>query len=148
MRNKVNCAPTKRGPAYRSIFDDFFTEPFFKDFPPAMRKFHMDVKVNVSEEQDHFEIEVAAPGFEKSDFSLSVEKDILTIKGEKSHEGEEKKKNYTRREFGHETFSRSFRLPENVDAEKISAKYDQGVLTVMLVKHEEEKTKTVDIEVS
>ena len=90
--------------------------------------------VNVVENDSNYEIEVAAPGFEKDDFRVMVENGILNIAAETSKEEEEKKKNYTRKEFSKRSFSKSFTLPENVKNEEVRAKYKDGVLMLQLEK--------------
>ena len=92
--------------------------------------------VNVIENANNFEIEVAAPGMEKKDFKVEVDKGVLTISAEKEEEEKEEGENYTRKEFSYNSFSRSFSLPENVLSEKITAEYDNGMLTLSLPKSE------------
>lgn len=77
--------------------------------------------VNVKESEKEFEIEMAAPGLSKKDFNITVVKGILTISSEKEEEREEKEKDYTRREFSYNAFSRSFTLPEYVSEDDIKA---------------------------
>ncbi len=103
--------------------------------------------VNIKEENDKFVLEMAAPGMSKKDFHISLDDNVLTISSEKKEEKEEKNENYTRREFFYNTFSRSFTLPENVDAEKIKADYKNGILTLTLPKKEEAKV-TREIKIS
>jgi HSP20 family protein len=93
--------------------------------------------VNVAETATGYRIEVAAPGLEKGDFKISLEKDILSIKVEKTQSTEETQDKFVRREFNYTTFERSFQLPKTVDQEKIDAKYDSGVLHLSLPKREE-----------
>jgi HSP20 family protein len=99
--------------------------------------------VNVSENEKGFKIEVAAPGFSKENFSLHIEKRTLSIKGEhKAETSEEKETNtekYTRREFQLGSFERKFTLPENVDQENIEAKYENGILSITILRLEEVK---------
>jgi HSP20 family protein len=92
--------------------------------------------INVSDNEGNYEIEVAAPGFKKDEFSISVENGVLTVSAKTEKEEEEKKKNYTRREFSSKSFSRSFTLPDNVDEDAIEANYDDGVLRLVLNKAE------------
>ncbi len=100
--------------------------------------------VNIKETTEEFEVEVAAPGFDKSDFKIELNNDVLTISSEKQISNEEKEdENITRQEFSYQSFSRSFTLPELVDEEKISAKYKNGILTVEIPKKEEAKPKPV-----
>ncbi len=99
--------------------------------------------VNVKEDEHGFAVEVAAPGFDKADFKVEVEQDVLTIAAEKEAENEENKAlGYVKREFSSQAFRRSFRLPENtVDGDKIEARYEAGVLYLTLPKREEVKPK-------
>lgn len=99
--------------------------------------------VNVKENDNEYQIDVAAPGVKKSDFKLSYENGRLTISSEKKDEKEEKEgTKVTRKEFSYQSFQRSFSVPEDeVNADKISAKYSDGILHVMLPKHERAKTK-------
>ena len=112
---------------------DFFDDDWMKirsnngDRSPA---------VNVVDNKDNYEIEVAAPGLKKDDFFVVIENGVLTITGKTEKEEEEKKKNYTRREFSSMSFTRSFTLPENVEHEGIEAKCQEGVLKLTLKKTE------------
>ncbi len=96
--------------------------------------------VNVKETDDEFIIELAAPGMDKKDFKVNFNKNILTILSEIENEKNEKSDNYTRKEFSYQSFQRSFTVPENiVNGEKIAAKYNNGILNVILPKREEVK---------
>jgi len=99
--------------------------------------------VNVVENKDEYQIDVAAPGMDKNDFKLNYDNGRLTISSEKKNEKEEKEgKVVTRREFSYQSFQRSFAVPENVvNAEKITANYNNGILHVKLPKREEVKPK-------
>lgn len=92
--------------------------------------------VNIIENAKDFKIEMAAPGLEKKDFHITAEKGMLTISAEKKTETKEEKENYMRKEFSYNTFTRSFRLPENCLPEKVDAKYENGVLSLLLPKKE------------
>ena len=91
---------------------------------------------NIVENEKDFKIELAAPGLEKKDFKVEVDNGVLTISSEKEEETKEDGKNYRRREFSYNSFSRSFTLPDNSSPDKIDAKYDNGVLHVTLPKKE------------
>lgn len=93
--------------------------------------------VNVIETKEAFRLEVAAPGLEKQDFKIHLEKDILTISAQKEHKEEVKDERFTRREFNFSAFKRSFTLPEHVDVNGINAAYNNGVLSINLPKKEE-----------
>jgi HSP20 family protein len=99
--------------------------------------------VNVIESENEYQIEVAAPGMKKEDFKIDLDNNQLTISSEKkSEKKDEKKGNYTRKEFSYQSFQRSFTIPEHeVDGDKISAKYCDGVLCISLPKKEEAKPK-------
>jgi HSP20 family protein len=96
--------------------------------------------VNVKETNDDFLIEVAAPGMNKNDFNVSFNKNVLTISSEKKNEKNDKDENFTRREFSYQSFQRSFTVAQNaVNSDKISAKYNDGILVITLPKREEIK---------
>lgn len=98
-------------------------------------------KVNISETDDAYEVELAAPGMKKDDFNIEIDNQVLTISSEMENEEETTDNNYTRREFGYSSFKRSFTLPESVDDGKIKAKYNEGILNIELPKREEAKKK-------
>ena len=97
--------------------------------------------LNIKETDDHFEIELAAPGFSKKDFNVTIEDGCLNISAEKKLTEEEKEDEYTRREFNYEAFERSLMLPESVKEEEIKAKYDEGILSFRVMKKEEAKKR-------
>lgn len=99
--------------------------------------------VNVKENDNEFQIEVAAPGLKKEDFKLHLENGKLTISSEKKDEKVEKDgEKVTRKEFSYQSFQRSFNVAENVvNADKIAAKYNNGILHVTLPKREEAKPR-------
>ncbi|MCC6370627.1 MAG: Hsp20/alpha crystallin family protein [Bacteroidia bacterium] len=92
--------------------------------------------VNIKERTGDYNIDLAVPGMDKKDFKVEVENDLLTISGESKEEINEENEKLTRREFHYGTFKRSFTLPETSDAEKISATYNNGVLTILVAKKE------------
>ena len=99
--------------------------------------------INVRENDEEYKIEVAAPGMKKDDFKVNYENGRLTISSERKEEKKEKNKDrLTRCEFSYSTFQRSFTVPENtVDTDKISARYDEGILYLILPKREEIRPK-------
>ena len=104
---------------------------------------------NIVEKEKNFKIELAAPGLERKDFKVEVNDGILTISGEKEEEKKEESKNYRRREFSYNSFRRSFTLPENCISDKIDAKYENGILRVLIPKKEVTISKpTKEIKVS
>jgi len=86
------------------------------------------------EREKEFQISAELPGMEEKDIEIGITRDMLTIKGEKREEKEEKKKDYYMSERSYGSFQRSFRLPDGVDRDKIDAKYEKGVLTITLPK--------------
>jgi HSP20 family protein len=98
---------------------------------------------NIVENEKDFRIELSAPGFNKTDIKVEVENDTLVIKGEHKEEKNETKENYTRKEFNYGSFTRSFTLPENINTETLEAKYENGILNIVLPKKTEEKVKAV-----
>lgn len=104
--------------------------------------------VNILETATSFELEFAAPGFEKQDFSLNVEQDYLTVNAQRENKQEETNERYTRREFRFDSFKRSFKLPATVNQDAVSAVYKNGVLQVTLPKKEEATTPVKTIAIS
>ena len=119
---------------FPSLMNDLFTPDWFGGVDnwnasaPA---------VNIKDNTDGFELELAVPGAKKEDFKVEVDNDILTISSEVKSENEETKENYTRKEFTYSSFNRAFTLPETVDGAKIDAKYEDGILRVTLPKKDE-----------
>jgi HSP20 family protein len=93
--------------------------------------------VNVKESDKDYQITMAAPGLEKSDFKIDVNGSTLTVSAEKDEKKEEKEDGYSRKEYNYKSFSRSFTLPEDILKEKIDANYKNGELIVTLPKKEE-----------
>jgi len=105
--------------------------------------------VNIKDTKDAYNIEVSAPGFNKENFSVKVEDSILTIAGEAKEDKLEEGAKYTRKEFVHTSFKRSFTLPKTIVADKIGAAYENGILKVTLPKLEEAKAKgTIDVKIA
>ncbi len=107
-----------------------------------------DIKFDVADSDDAIEISAELPGMDEKDVDLSLSNGVLTIKGEKKTETEEKKKDYYCRERRFGSFVRSFRVPDSVDEAKIKASFDKGVLEIALPKKSEAKAKTKKISVS
>ena len=127
-----------------SIFNDFFNRELsnwgelnFSDTRTTIPA------VNIRETKENFEVEMAAPGMKKSDFRIELDGNLLTINSEATNQNEEKDgERYTRREFSYQSFQRSFTLPkEVVDSDKINARYEDGVLRLLIPKKEEAKPK-------
>ncbi len=98
-------------------------------------------KVDVLENEQAFEIHFAVPGLNKEDFNIELKDNYLTVSGERKFSNEKKDKNYHSIETSYGSFSRAFSLPENVDATKINAKYDKGILELTIPKDEKKALK-------
>jgi HSP20 family protein len=103
--------------------------------------------VDIIEKENDFHIKVELPGVDKKDVKITVQDDVLIIKGEKKMESEKKGENYHRVERCYGAFQRSFSLPHTVAADKIDASYDNGILTISLPKVEEAKPKEIEVKV-
>lgn len=128
-------------------FDDLF-DTFWDSWREKNKRIdYWPPRVDLSETTDEYGLQADLPGVDKKDISVTFEKNILKIEGEKKQIPKEKEKNYyqSERTFGH--FSRSFRLPATVEAENISASYRKGVLSLTVPKAEVSKPKQIDINV-
>jgi len=130
----------------------FDTDRFFNDlwpWAPAERRhgFGEDLKVNIVESEDNYTLTAEVPGMKEKDIDLEVKDGLMTLKGHVEESQEKEENHYRMREFSRRSFERSFRIGEGVDSDKISAKLENGVLTVALPKKEEAKPKTVKVEV-
>ncbi len=129
-----NLFPWNNGLADFMERDEFFNDDFynFEKSLPAM---------NVKENIDDFEIELATPGFEKKDFEITLKDHVLEVSAQKEEEVS-KDKDYTRKEFNYRSFRRSLQLPNTIDESKdVKATYKNGILRLNLLKMEEAKKK-------
>ncbi len=123
------------------VFDRFFNNPFL-DWAQHEQKDvckHTVPSVNIRDEKEAFHIDMAAPGLKKENFKIEIEKDILSISSEVEQSDETHADNFTRKEFSFQAFNRSFTLPETADKSKIHAKYEDGILNIVIPKKEEQK---------
>ena len=121
----------RQNPMFTSLIDDLFHNQDWN---------HISTNIpatNIVEADDHFDIQLAVPGKKKSDFTIEFEESILTISSETETKYTEKEGTFTRKEFGCNSFKRSFSIPETVSADKISASYKDGILMVSLPKKTE-----------
>lgn len=127
-----------------NLFDDFFSRDLWNMGLNNNSSTNTTIPlVNIKETNDHFEVEMAAPGMSREDFKVELDGTTLTITSEKKDENQVKEGDrYSRREFSYQSFQRSFQLPkEVVDADKIEAKYENGVLRLVIPKKEEAKPR-------
>ncbi|SDQ98268.1 Hsp20/alpha crystallin family protein [Flagellimonas zhangzhouensis] len=125
----------KRFPWNDSLIDFFNRDAFVDDEFFNLEKFHPSM--NIKEHDKDFEIEFAAPGFDKKDFKITMKDDVLEVSAEKSHEETEEEENFTRREFNYNSFTRNLKLPNTADTTKeVAAVYKKGILTLNVPKME------------
>lgn len=108
------------------------------DFFDDERFYNSRRALNIKENEKAYEVELAAPGFSKKDFTISIDNGLLTVTAERRNE---KDKSYTRREFGYTSFSRSFNLPANTGEDDIQAKYEEGILKLSIPRKRLSETK-------
>lgn len=118
--------------------DGFFHQPIFANNYPT---------VNILDKNGTYEVKVSAPGFKKEDFKVAVENGLLTITAETSAEKKEEKENYVRKEFSTSSFSRSFRMPDNITQDQIKANYEDGLLNINIAKADSDKTEIKEIKI-
>lgn len=128
------------------LFDEFFNRSI-GDFIGSDVLMNQPA-VNILETATAFELEFAAPGFDKPDFSLNLEDGYLTVAAQRENKQEENNERYTRREFRFDSFKKSFKIPETVNQDAVTAVYKNGVLQVTLPKKEEATTVVKTIEIS
>ena len=135
----------RRSEIVPSIWNNFFNNDLFNWESNFADSGTSVPAVNIKEKPDSFVVEMAAPGMEKKDFKIEIDGSALTISSERQNESEEKDgENYNRKEFSYQSFYRTFHLPkEVVNADKIEAKYENGLLRLEIPKREEAKQKPV-----
>jgi len=129
---------------------DGLVNDFFNDWAPTLGKtvrqdFLAFPPVNIVEKTDAYHLDVAAPGFEKENFAVKLDGNLLTITADKKEETKDENTKTIRKEFSHKTFKRSFSLDEKIEAAGITAKYENGILNVVLPKKEEVKAIAKEI---
>jgi len=134
---------------FRKEFDDLF-DNFFRSFdmqPFEGRIGAFSPKVDVTENEKEFNISAELPGMDDKDIDVSLQNDMLTIRGEKKEEKEDKGKDYYRMERSYGYFSRTIPLPVEVETDKVDAKFKKGVLTITLPKTAKAVAETKKISV-
>lgn len=124
-----------------SLFEDFFKpwNQWSDDRDSPWNRVLSVPAVNITENRDSYEVALAVPGMKKGDLKIDVQGNMLTISSEREETQEEKDKSFTRKEYSYSSFSRSFTLPDEVNQEKIEAKYEDGILRLFLPRKEESK---------
>jgi len=132
-------------PRWNNFFEGFLPEDRFLNFDS---NFDLVPAANIEEKDDEFVISIAVPGIKKDDINIEVHDNIITISSEKEETSEEEEKNYSRKEYSYNSFSRTFKLPQNVKEDKIEANYENGELILQLPKEEPEVKKVKKIKVA
>jgi len=137
------------------LFEDVFRSPFsllsrraWSETKDLAEFGTLSPRVDIFEEGNEMVLKADMPGIEKKDIDITLSDNMLTISGEKTHEDKVDKGGYARYERTHGSFFRRFELPSDIDAEKIKAHLDNGVLEVRLPKTEESKSRSKKITVS
>ena len=120
-----------QNPNFNSLFDELIFNQDWKN-----QKLSLPA-VNIIEVDDHFDIQLATPGMKKSDFQIEVEEGVLIISSDTDTQSNETETSFTRKEFDYHSFKRSFKIPDTIYVDRISAIYKEGILTVSLPKKEE-----------
>ena len=131
-------------------FDKFFRHPFsmmtpsfaFRDFPKLGE---LSPTVDIFEEGNDLVVKAELPGIKKEDLNVTLTENRITISGEKKQEKKVEKKDYHRIESSYGSFTRSFRLPENVNGDKAKSSFKDGMLDIRIPKTEEAKQKKITV---
>ncbi len=146
MANLVRWEPFRELMSLREAMDRLFEESFVRPREGWLAPLGAGtLAVDMYETPEEVVVRTAIPGIDPEDIDVSVIGDTLTIKGESKSEEEEKGANYIRRERRYGSFSRSLSLPTNVVADKATADFSKGILTLRLPKAEEVKPKRIEI---
>jgi len=133
-------------PVTSRLFEEFFNDfPLFGSFPESSS--HWNPAVDILEKGENIVLRAELPGMNEKQIDLKLEGDTLTLKGERKMESDDTKHNYHRVESFYGSFSRTFRLPDTADMEKISADYKDGILTVTIPKKPEVKPREIPVSV-
>ena len=142
MRALVRWDPLHEMSAMRRVMGRVFDETWT---PTIWHERTRPIPVDLYETDDAVVAKAALPGVDPEDVEISVNDDLLTIKGETKHEEKEEREHFLRRELSYGAFGRTLPLPASVDAEKATAEYEGGVLTITLPKVQGSRTKTIKI---
>ncbi len=147
MMNLVKWNPRREMLTLHNRMNHLFDDPFFRigrmadDDSLGM----WNPAVDLYEKDGHFVIKAELPGVDKDGIKIDLKDRVLTLSGERTYDNEVKEENYYRKERSYGKFQRAFRLPADVDSDKIKAEFKDGVLQVEVPKPEEHKAKQVTI---
>ena len=147
MMNLVQWNPWREMPTLSGRLNRFFDDPFFNisRFADNSEMGMWNPAVDLYEKDDHFVIKAELPGIDKKDIKIDVKDRVLTLSGERTYDNEVKEENYYRKERSYGRFQRAFRLPADVDSDRIKAEFKDGLLRVEVPKPEQTKAKEVTI---
>ena len=135
-------------------FDQVFDQMLTQQFPNFAEQTGIDFlkgaypKCNILDMDDSVSVVAEIPGLTKDDVNIKVENGVMTISGKQAHvDNTEREVKYIRRELKHSSFKRSFELGDTLDPTKISALFENGILTITILKREEAKPHSIDIEI-
>jgi HSP20 family protein len=129
----------------RRAFERFFDEPFEPRFLMPWRADEFDLMVDVAEDENAYIVKASMPGVKPEEVEVTLQNNVLTLKGEAQADKEIDEERYHLRERRYGSFMRSLTLPANVKAEQIEASHEDGVLTVRLPKMEEDKPQKIAV---
>lgn len=132
-------------PSLKSLIENFWTADGFLGQPIFANNTYPTV--NIIDKNSTYELTVSAPGFKKGDFKIENEDGLLTITAKTSTENKEEKENYLRKEFSTSSFSRSFRLPDNITEDQIKANYEDGLLRIHITKNAAKRKEVQEIKI-
>lgn len=138
--------PSRVWPETTRFFEDFFNEFPFGD-SLAQTRDHWSPAVDILEKDGNLVLRAELPGIDEKEIDLKLEGNVLTLKGERKMEKDEKKPNYHRVESFYGSFSRSFSLPDTIDRDKIKAEYKNGVLSVTIPQKPEVRPREIPVSV-
>lgn len=128
--------------------NNLFSDLFRSDFETALNDSLLNPSfgnrnplLNISENEKEVSVEMVIPGYKKSELEISLDNNLLTVKGKKGSDKESKNGKYLRREFSAQEFTRTFRVDPNVDQESISSKLEDGILTIQIPRAKKVESK-------
>ncbi len=145
---RLSRTPLLHAPLFRDL-DQLFSDDIFRPFGVLNRE-QLEANgwlpaVDIRETDDSFEFTAELPGLNRDDVHITIEDKVLTLKGARAWNDEENRNSYHRVERAYGSFSRSFTLPSTVDADKVAAKFNDGLLTITVPKAEEVKPRQIKI---
>ena len=136
--------PFREMPSLREHMERLFPDSFFRPLAQGTAEQGW-FPIDVADRDDHIEVKAEMPGLKPEEFTVRVQGDLLTLRGERKEESERKEENYVVRERRSGSFARAVRLPATVNSEKATAGYKDGVLTLTLPKVEQSKTQEIKV---